>query len=137
MAEALNSSAMTKAQFSHLTGLSGLQSRRKGGYQALLAQINEHAWYLAEQRQATVDLTDAAQHWHDKVFMPVIQQLEARGVLQRNASKAPADLYLSVCDQKWTLSEQAGQDVGFEPAIDAITGEDAAPSKPARARKSA
>ena len=128
-------STMTKADFSRATGLSGLQTRRRGGYQALLAQINEHAWYLAQRRHAPVELPEAAAHWFETIYAPVVAELERAGIVECHPTKTPADLYLAVCEQKWCLSERAGRDVGFGPGIAAVAGSDPAASKPARSRK--
>lgn len=105
---------MTRAVFGKLTGLTDLTCR-SGGYELLLQQIVEHAWYLG-QRGQTVELIAAAADWYDQVFRPAWQVIEATGLPRRLHNAGSGTCYLAVCEHKWYLSEQAGYDVGFAVA---------------------
>jgi hypothetical protein len=73
--------------------------------------LNDLDAYRAES-----DLTDeqqAAHRWLTEVFEPVVRAVPAhlRGKLE------PSELFVQVIEHRWSLSEDAGRDVGLAPAV--------------------
>ena len=126
---------MTRAAFTKATGLTEITART-GGYDTLYRQIAEHRWYLG-QAGLVVDIPVAAADWQEAVFRPAVAAIAATDLATRFPKASPADLYLMICERKWCLSEQAGQDVGFAAALAAVLADPIAPTRTRRSRSAA
>ena len=126
---------MTRTSFTKATGLTDLTARA-GGYDSLYQQIAEHRWYLGEAGR-TVDIPTAAADWQQAVFAPAVEAILATDLAARFPKASTADLYLMVCERKWHLSEQAGQDVGLAAALAALLADPVTPTRARRSRTAA
>lgn len=105
--------------FEEATGLTTLLVSWPEGYDKLLEQVREHAWYLGERRRRPVDLRTAAAHWLRTVYEPTIALLEEAAVLESFPWRTPADTYVALSDHKWYRSQAEGREVSFaEAALD-------------------
>ncbi|MEO8399042.1 MAG: DUF4032 domain-containing protein [Ignavibacteriaceae bacterium] len=95
--------------FKGVTDLGALKSIRK--------QIDEHKWYLSEQKNEGVSLKEASQKWLEEVYKPIIKEFEKLNIFEYFPFKTPANLYIDVMTHKYYLSLNKGNDVGIEKAI--------------------
>jgi len=84
------------------------------GYGALLLKhINEHKWYLSEQRGREAPVEKAADHWYAEVFRPVCRLFKEHGLLSMFPEKSASTLYFEIMEHKYLLSEKEEKDVGL------------------------
>jgi hypothetical protein len=80
-----------------------------GGYQQLLEHIAVHGIFMAQDQGREVTEPEAVAHWYDAVFMPVVQIIRRRGILDEFPGRTEADLYLWLMDHLYYLRQRGGQ----------------------------
>jgi uncharacterized membrane protein YfbV (UPF0208 family) len=86
------------------TGLDGtrpeanLETSVPGTYERLLEHIAVHRWYLGEQRHSEVSLEEAAVHWFDTVYLPLVEIIRQQDILSEFPGTSEADLYLWIME---------------------------------------
>jgi nucleotide-binding universal stress UspA family protein len=93
-----------------------LQVTGPGQYAALEAQIEAHRRTMEQGREVEVPFEEAAGQWYDTVYLPTIQTIRERGMLQGFSAKTEADLFLRVFEHRTDLSEALGWQIGPEEA---------------------
>jgi hypothetical protein len=89
------------------------------GYGKLLLQhINEHKWYLSEQRGVEVQLIDAAKDWYETVFKAVCRVFNHYGLLEFFPDKTASSLYVEIMEHKYFMSKRERKDVGLVAAVE-------------------
>lgn len=92
-----------------------------GQFDKLAEHIAVHRWYLGEQRQGDVSLTEAAQSWYDNVYMPLVQVIREQEVLDYFPERTETDLYLWVIEEQALLQVEYGEDISVEKAAKLLT----------------
>jgi hypothetical protein len=105
-----------RVDFALRTGLRTIAFGEPEGYDQALGQIHEHRWYLCE-RGRLVSLQDAADHWYQTIYMPVIRHIAAERLSGSAELPSAGDLYLDLSDLKYQVSKERGHDIGFTAAI--------------------
>jgi hypothetical protein len=82
-------------------------------FERLHEHINAHRYYLGTERQADVSYPDAVLSWCENVYQPLVEAIEAQGLLRQFPTLTAADLYLRVSEYQWLLRE-AAQEAGTE-----------------------
>lgn len=101
------------ASFVQKTGLdqlrpgSDLHLSNPAEYERLHEHINAHRYYLGTERQADVAPADATLSWHDSVYQPLVEAIEAEGLRRQFPRMTAADLYLRVSEYQWLVREAA------------------------------
>jgi hypothetical protein len=109
-----------RVDFALRTGLRSLAFSSPAGYAQALAQIHEHRWYLCE-RGRMYSLQNAAEHWFQSIYMPVLRDIAAERLSPLQESSEAGDLYLHLSDLKYQVSRERGHDIGFTAAIRVLT----------------
>lgn len=83
-----------------------------GRYDEIWEQIEGHRHWLSSiwGREATVH--EAVNDWYHYIYMPIVQIIRDRGVLETFPQSTEADLYLWVMRHRHELEEREGHDVG-------------------------
>lgn len=87
-----------------------------GQYEKLLEHISVHRWYMGEQRGEDVPPDEAATHWHDEVYLPVVQAIRERGILRDFPDRTETDLYLWVSEHREELKAALGWEISADKA---------------------
>lgn len=95
-----------------------LETTLPGVYERLLEHIGVHRWYLGEQRHTEVSLEEAAAHWYDTVYKPLIEIIRQQEVTKAFPGTNEADLYLWIMEYQGYL-RQAYQEEEVEGDDDA------------------
>jgi hypothetical protein len=82
-----------------------LETTLPGTYERLLEHIGVHRWYLGEQRHSEVTFEDAAVHWFDTVYLPLIEIIRQHEVLKEFPGTSEADLYLWIIEYQGYLRQ--------------------------------
>jgi len=106
------------AEFLRRTNLDRLQPdhdirpTQLGRYDEIWGHIEGHRRWLSSiwHREATVD--EAVNDWYTYIYMPIVQVVRDRHVLDEFPRLTEADIYLWVMRHRHLLEEQAGHDVG-------------------------
>jgi len=110
------------ASFSQQTRLgelrpgSDLRLSNPAEYERLHQHINAHGYYLGTERQADVSPEDATLSWHDNVYRPLVEAIEAEGLRRQFPAMTAADLYLRVSEYQWLVREAAQGTLADEEA---------------------
>jgi hypothetical protein len=118
----MNDLAMKKvyATFLMHTGLeksrpdADLETTQPETYERLLEHIGVHRWYLGEQRQSEISFEDAAGHWYDTVYLPLIEIIRQQDVLKDFPGTSEADLYLWIIEYQGYLRQAYQEETGVE-----------------------
>ncbi len=95
-----------------------LETTLPGVYERLLEHIAVHRWYLGEQRQSEVPLEEAAAHWYDTVYLPLVEIIRQQDVMKEFPGTSEADLYLWIMEYQGYLRQayQEEEAVGDDDA---------------------
>lgn len=83
-------------------------------YERLLEHIGVHRWYLGEKRHSEVSFEDAAGHWYDTVYLPLIEIIRQQDVLKEFPGTSEADLYLWIIEYQGYLRQAYEEETGVE-----------------------
>ena len=98
-------------ELERLTGLVALEGQAR----LLLNDLREYRAWLESYDRRQVSEQEAAERWMVDVLEPSLQAI----LPTVGAKRDPLQAYCDVLEEKWILSELAGQDVGLEAAIEA------------------
>jgi uncharacterized membrane protein YfbV (UPF0208 family) len=82
-----------------------LETTLTGVYERLLEHIAVHRWYLGEERQSEVPLEEAAAHWYDTVYLPLVEIIRQQNVMKEFPGTSEADLYLWIMEYQGYLRQ--------------------------------
>ena len=63
-------------------------------YNDFIGHINLHGAFLAECGECPVSIQEAAAHWHENVYIPVVMLIRKYNMLAHMKGRTEADLYL-------------------------------------------
>jgi hypothetical protein len=82
-----------------------------------IKHIEEHKWYMGEQLNQPVSLSEATRNWYNNIFVPMCEMFRREGIVELLPGKTAAELYIEIMTNKYYLSEKAGRDVGMITAM--------------------
>lgn len=87
-----------------------------GQYENLLAQIDHHRQRLESGgRELTFD--EAAAHWYDEVYLPVLKLIRRQGIMRMFQDRTEADMYILLSERREELEEALGWKVTPHSAV--------------------
>jgi len=101
-----------KVEFLERTALDRLRPEAKvdvtilGGYERLLEHIAVHRYFMGLDFQRDISEAEAVTHWHDEVYLPVVNVIRQNDLLGAFPGKTETDLYLWIMDHRHYLVEQ-------------------------------
>ncbi len=117
------------ADFLSRTGLnvlypeSDLNVTCAGKYQELLEHIEVHRYYMGLELESEVSFQEAASHWYDTVYMPVVEIIHELGLLERFPGRTETDLYLWLAKYRAEKEVQLGWEIKDSAAAAALVDE--------------
>lgn len=111
------------SDFLEWTNLANLRPEQRielsalGGYLELIEHINDHRYYLSQQRNTEVSQDEAVQEWYDHVYLPLVQMIREHNILAQFPGRTEADLALWIMQHRRELSNMFGFDPGPEVAV--------------------
>ena len=76
------------------------------GYAKLLEHISAHQYFMGIDQKREISYQDAVLHWHDTVYLPVIQVVRRDDLLSEFPVNTETDLYLWIMDRRTELEEK-------------------------------
>jgi nucleotide-binding universal stress UspA family protein/Icc-related predicted phosphoesterase len=92
-----------------------------GNYQQLREQITSHQLSLELLHHYPYTFQEAAEHWVEEVYLPVLQTVSQSGLLRDFPERTPTDLYLWLTQYQKELSRQYGWELKPAAAVDSLT----------------
>lgn len=93
-----------------------LEVTAAGGYHELEEHIAVHRYFMGQQEQREIPLTEAAVHWYDTVYLPVAETIREHHLLKRFPERTEADLYLWLSRHRAELQESLGWEIDINEA---------------------
>src|SRR3990170_3960710 len=81
-----------------------------GGYDRLIEHIAVHRYFMGIDQGRPIEEEQAVRHWYDSLYRPVVEVIEALGILEEFPARTASDLYLWVSDHLHYLREQQGRE---------------------------
>ena len=81
-----------------------------GGYDRLIEHIAVHRYFMGIDQGRPIEEEEAVRHWYDSLYRPVVEVIEALGILEEFPARTASDLYLWVSDHLHSLREQQGRE---------------------------
>ncbi len=89
-----------------------------GRYRDLLEHIAIHRYYLGQELEREIAAEEAVSSWYDNVYQSIIRAIHKQGILQQFPGRTEADLYIWISRWQYELSEQYGELISAEDAVD-------------------
>jgi nucleotide-binding universal stress UspA family protein len=87
-----------------------------GGYEELEEHIRVHRYFMGLEQQREIPYQEAAAHWYDEVYCPIVEVMHKQEVLKTFPDRTETDLYLWVSRHRSELQSRWGMDVEPESA---------------------
>ena len=89
-----------------------------GAYRTLEEHIQVHRYYMGLEEQREIPYEEAAAHWYDTVYLPVVEVIRQKGLLQDFPHRTETDLYLWLAEHRAELEEALGWGVSTDAAAE-------------------
>jgi nucleotide-binding universal stress UspA family protein len=94
-----------------------LRVTNPGQYRELEEHIIVHRYYMGIEQQREISFEEAAAHWYDKVFMPMVEIIRQRGILTGFPGRTESDIYVWVSRHRAELEEELGMPIETDSAV--------------------
>lgn len=88
-----------------------------GGYETLEEHIAVHRHFMGLEQQREIPYLEAAAHWYDEVYMPVVQIIREQGIMRDFPGRTETDLYLWISDHRALCQEFLEMEVDTNEAV--------------------
>ncbi len=95
---------------------SDIRFTQVGLYSQLEDHISVHRWYMGEKFDQPISEEEAVRSWYFKVYLPIVQIIRSRKILDDFPKHTEADLYLWIITHQYFLAEHKHGYVPFEQA---------------------
>jgi len=82
-----------------------------GQYRKLLEHIDVHRYFMGLEEGRPITYEEAVEHWYDWFYLPIVEAIRRRGILQEFPARTETDLYIWVAEHRHELVEELGWDV--------------------------
>jgi hypothetical protein len=94
-----------------------IELTRPGGYRSLQQHVEIHQFYTGLRSRHYPTISEAAADWYQNVYLPVVERIQASGMLKHFPGRTEADLYLWIAENRARLQMRYG---GADEAQDAV-----------------
>jgi nucleotide-binding universal stress UspA family protein len=88
---------------------SNLEVTAPGMYAEVLDHIQVHQYFMGLEQKRDISIEEAAAHWYDTVYLPVVEAVRERNILAEFPGRTEADLYLWVSEHRSELQQGFGE----------------------------
>ena len=85
--------------------VSNLSVTVPGEYEVIEEHIAVHRYFMGIEQQREIPVSEAAADWYDKVYLPVVNIIQERGLLIDFPNRTETDLYLWIAEHRAVLEE--------------------------------
>lgn len=87
-----------------------------GQYSKLLDHINVHRYYTSEYLNREISYQEAVCSWYDNIYLPMVEIIRKRKILEHFPKRTEADLYLWIIEHLAYLKSSYKEDISFDEA---------------------
>ncbi len=87
-----------------------------GRYKVLEKHIEHHHQQMMAEENKEISRNEAACHWYNKVYLPLIKVIRRRGILRGFPKRTETDLYVWIAEHQEKLHEDLGWSVDVDVA---------------------
>ncbi len=91
-----------------------LSATTPGAYPTLIEHINVHRYFMGVNEQREIPFHEAATHWYNEVYSPVVSIIRRQGLLRDFPGRTETDLYLWIARHRTALEKEVGWDISSE-----------------------
>jgi uncharacterized ParB-like nuclease family protein len=95
-----------------------IELTRAGGYRSLLQHIEVHQFYMGLRSRHYPNLEQAAAHWYQDVYLPIVERIRGSAILARFPGRTEADLYLWIAENRARLQMRYGSNSSAQEAVE-------------------
>lgn len=106
-----------------------------GQYATLLEHIQVHRYFMGLDEKREISFEEAAAHWYDAVYLPVVALIRERGLLEDFPERTPTDLYLWLAHERAQLKARLGWDLAPEAITESVAESRARTPRSARIKR--
>jgi nucleotide-binding universal stress UspA family protein len=88
-----------------------------GQYEKLKEQIQLQELLLQETSPGKVSFSDAVIEWYDKIYMPLADAIQDRGLMRWFSTRTITDMYLWISEHREALQEELGWSISPDAAV--------------------
>lgn len=93
-------------------------------YPLLKEHISVHQYYMGIENQRPVTFKEAALHWYETLYAPIVASIESSGLHHAFRDLTLTDLYLWLLDQQQSLQQDLGIALKPENVLDYAAGQE-------------
>ena len=87
-----------------------------GQYRKLQEHIQVHRHYMGLEQQREIPYEEAAGHWYDEVYQPVVRTIRRQGILREFPGRTETDLYIWLAEHRSAVESALEMEVRPEAA---------------------
>ena len=91
-----------------------------GQYRILEEHIDTHRYFMGLEQHREIPYRDAVEHWHDAVYLPVVNLAKERRLFRNFPALTTTDMYLWIAEYRAQLERQAGSLLPLETVINGL-----------------
>lgn len=109
-----------ETNYSAVVGADDLDFSEPGRYDTVKEHIQVHKYFLNQHVQEEIPFYQALYSWHENVFQPICQAIEAENLLGLFPERTTSDLYLFLVAHWDELKRKCGRHVEIEEAAESF-----------------
>ena len=107
---------MERTQLDRLRPAQNIRCSNEVNYGRLLEHIDRHRFFMGLDFKRDVSPAEAATHWYDEVYCPIVNAIAEHNVLDQFPGRTDSDLYLSIIDYLDYARKTENEDVSIDQA---------------------
>lgn len=96
--------------------MDNLEFSSPGRFDEILVHIQGHKYYINQGQKEEISFEDAAVSWYFNVFQPIVESIDADGLISRFPGRTKADLYTWIVNHWAALKQKYGEKVSMRDA---------------------
>jgi nucleotide-binding universal stress UspA family protein len=116
------SSFLEKTRLKKIRPEANLELTVPGKYEDLFNHIQVHQYFMGLEEKRDIPIAEAAAHWYDNIYLPVVEAIRERNILQEFPDRTEADLYFWVSDHRTELQQGLGNFISPGSAAEDLAG---------------
>ncbi len=107
---------ISKTKINEIVPEQQIRLTQVGVYPQLEEHISVHRWYMGEKFDQPITEEEAVRSWYYKVYLPIVQIIRNRNILNDFPGYTETDLYFWIITHQYFLAESKNGYVPFEQA---------------------
>ncbi len=99
---------LERTRFEQIRPDADIRVTAPGKYGELERHIDVHRYFMGQEQQREIPFDEAAGHWHDTVYLPIVSIIRRLGMLRDFPNRTDADLYLWISERRQQLEKRLG-----------------------------